>query len=149
MAVDVKIDGQLDRVDDDLVLLGLAKIAPIFNEHKWFWGAGFSREDGMHFEVSDQLLRQWHAEGKLGRMRPPSPCVLSSGDRGNEVRELQKLLNEKMGADLETDGIYGPMTQASVMAFQAENDDADGNPLDVDGIVGSKTAEAMGLDINC
>ena len=149
MAVDLKIDGKLDSVNDDRVLLGLAKIAPIFNEHMWFWGAGFSREDGMHFEVSEQLLRKWHAEGKLPRGRRVPDCVLSSGDRGNEVRELQKLLNEKMGTDLETDGIYGPMTEAAVMAFQAENDDADGNNLQVDGVVGRKTAEAMGLDLGC
>jgi hypothetical protein len=31
-----------------------------------FWGAGFGREDGMHFEASDELVRQWKAQGKLG-----------------------------------------------------------------------------------
>ena len=147
MAVDLKIDGELDRVDDDLVQLGLTRIAPIFNEHKWFWGAGFSREDSMHFEVSEQLLRQWHAEGKFPNRRV-SDCVLSSGDRGREVRELQQKLNT-LGTDLEADGILGSMTEAAVMSFQAENTDANGQPLGVDGIVGRLTAAALGIDLNC
>jgi hypothetical protein len=150
MAVDLKIDGQLDRVNDDLVQLGLAKIAPIFNEHKWFWGAGFSREDAMHFEVSEQLLRAWAADGTIMRPGPGplSDCVLSSGDRGREVKELQEKLNA-LGMDLEADGIFGPMTEAAVMGFQAEATDAEGQPLEVDGIVGRVTAAALGLELNC
>lgn len=30
-----------------------------------FWGAGFSREDGMHFEASDELIRFWKQQGKI------------------------------------------------------------------------------------
>lgn len=28
-----------------------------------FWGAGFGREDGMHFEASDEVVRMWKARG--------------------------------------------------------------------------------------
>ena len=30
-----------------------------------FWGAGFSREDGMHFEASDELIRRWKQQGVI------------------------------------------------------------------------------------
>jgi hypothetical protein len=30
-----------------------------------FWGAGFSREDGMHFEASDELIRMWRNQGRV------------------------------------------------------------------------------------
>lgn len=148
MAIDLTIDGQLDRLGDGKVQLGLAKIAPIFHAHKWFWGAGFRREDAMHFEVSEQLLRQWAAEGKLRSRGPLAECVLSSGDRGPEVLALQERLNA-LGAELEIDGVYGPMTVSAVMGFQAENDGPKGSPLAIDGIVGKSTAAALGLELAC
>lgn len=30
-----------------------------------FWGAGFKREDGMHFEASHELIVKWQSEGKV------------------------------------------------------------------------------------
>ena len=30
-----------------------------------FWGAGFGREDGMHFEASDELIRMWKNQSKI------------------------------------------------------------------------------------
>jgi len=34
-------------------------LAPFFNKHGWFWGAGFSGDavDGMHFELAEQTIR--------------------------------------------------------------------------------------------
>lgn len=135
-AIDLTLNGELDRPGNDRVQRGLADIAPIFNRHGWFWGAGFSREDAMHFEVSDQLIRHWHSEGKLTSRDLPEP-VLSLGDRGLEVMKLQEKLNEH-GADLLVDGIFGPNTHAAVMDFQAAN------RLTVDGIVGPQTWNALG-----
>ena len=38
---------------------GILQLAPFFNKHGWFWGAGFSGNsvDGMHFELSEQTIR--------------------------------------------------------------------------------------------
>jgi hypothetical protein len=49
----------LDTRGDGVVQFGLSLIAPIFNDHGWFWGAGFTTEDAMHFEVGLDLLKTW------------------------------------------------------------------------------------------
>ena len=64
-AIDLKIDGVLDERGDQKVLHGTHLIAPIFNKHLWWWGAGYPTEDGMHFEVSIQLIQKWRAAGLL------------------------------------------------------------------------------------
>ncbi|CAB5155634.1 D-alanyl-D-alanine carboxypeptidase [uncultured Caudovirales phage] len=64
-AIDLKIDGVLDERGDHKVQHGLHLIAPIFNKHGWYWGAHFSTEDGMHFEISVEKLKQWKAAGLL------------------------------------------------------------------------------------
>jgi len=53
--------------------------------------------------------------------------VLRFGSRGDDVKELQKLLG------INADGIFGNLTMDKVMNFQKENG------LFVDGIVGPKT----------
>ncbi|MEO8279574.1 MAG: M15 family metallopeptidase, partial [Ideonella sp.] len=55
-AIDLTINGVLDVYGNDTVQHGLTLIAPIFNRHGWYWGAGFRTEDGMHFECSKDLL---------------------------------------------------------------------------------------------
>ena len=65
MAVDVNIDGQLDNFTDGKTQLGLTILADFFREEGWVWGAGFSREDSMHFEVSRKLLDRWLSDGQL------------------------------------------------------------------------------------
>ena len=55
-AVDLTINGVLDKRGDGKVQRGLALIAPIFNKHGWYWGAGFPTEDAMHFEIGRDLL---------------------------------------------------------------------------------------------
>jgi hypothetical protein len=138
-AIDLTLQGRLDVRGDNRVQLGLAKIAPIFNRHGWFWGAGFRTEDGMHFEVSDEKIRAWHAAGMFGGQPGPQPePVLSMGDRGPDVRALQEKLNAR-GAGLVVDGDFGRNTQAAVMAFQAANG------LEVDGLVGRATWRALGV----
>ncbi|MGC4064845.1 MAG: peptidoglycan-binding protein [Polyangiaceae bacterium] len=100
--------------------LGLAQIAPIFNRHGWYWGAGFGREDAMHFEVGDERIRAWHQEGKLiGRAPVLDDGVVGFGDRGPEVAELQRQLVAQ-GYPLEVDGEFGAITRAAVLAFQAK-----------------------------
>lgn len=58
--------------------------------------------------------------------------VLKYGSKGNDVVQLQEILN-KFGYGLATDGKFGPKTQEAVKAYQAEHG------LIVDGKVGPKT----------
>ena len=51
---------------------------------------------------------------------------LETGARGPEVKELQRLLNEKgckdaEGKPLKTDSVFGPRTEAAVKSFQTQN----------------------------
>jgi D-alanyl-D-alanine carboxypeptidase len=64
-AVDIKIKGALDPRGDGKTQLGLLLLHPFFNEEKFFWGAGFGGgfEDSMHFEASDELVREWKEKG--------------------------------------------------------------------------------------
>ncbi len=60
--------------------------------------------------------------------------VLKVGSKGKEVKELQEALEIKI------DGDFGYGTEAAVKLFQKEND------LFIDGIVGNKTWEMLGID---
>jgi hypothetical protein len=64
-AVDFTLKKNLDQLGDGRTQFGLVVMAEFFNEAGWYWGAGYSREDSMHFEVGEGLLRQWVAEGRL------------------------------------------------------------------------------------
>jgi hypothetical protein len=132
-AIDIKIGGVLDRRGNDKVQIGLSEIAVIFNRHGWYWGAGFTIEDGMHFEISKEKIIEWHEDGKLFSGRTiPSRSVLRLGSRGTDVAELQSRLNQ-LAEDLLVDGDFGIATQAAVIDFQSRND------LEPDGIVGKRT----------
>ncbi len=83
MAIDINLNGRLDSPGNGKTQSGLARIAPVFNRHKWYWGAGFPREDAMHFELSDQKTRELHSAGAFGAIPHPLPDpALSLGDRG-------------------------------------------------------------------
>jgi hypothetical protein len=58
-AIDVKIDNMLDPYGDGNCQFGLLCAARLFNRHGWYWGAEFSREDAMHFEAGEELVRSW------------------------------------------------------------------------------------------
>lgn len=63
--------------------------------------------------------------------------VLRAGMSGNDVRELQKLLNTHVNAGLTTDGVFGSKTTEAVKAFQRQR------KIQVDGIVGQQTWIAL------
>ncbi|MEO0380933.1 MAG: M15 family metallopeptidase [Pseudomonadota bacterium] len=65
LSLDLNIDGKLDRLGDGKTQLGLTILADFFRAEGWYWGAGFSREDSMHFEVSRDLVEKWVADGLL------------------------------------------------------------------------------------
>ena len=57
---------------------------------------------------------------------------------GDDVKQLQRMLNDYMGAGLAVDGKYGPATEKAVKAFQKQKG------LTVDGKCGPKTVAALG-----
>lgn len=68
--------------------------------------------------------------------------TLRRGNQGDEVADLQTILNARYGADLEVDGNFGKATEAAVKAFQKANG------LTADGVVGTKTWKALGVSGN-
>jgi len=65
LSVDLNIDGQLDVLGDDRTQLGLILLADFFKKEGWYWGAGFSREDSMHFQVSREKIEAWRRLGQI------------------------------------------------------------------------------------
>lgn len=68
--------------------------------------------------------------------------TLRRGSQGDEVADLQTILNARYGADLDVDGNFGKATEAAVKAFQKANG------LTADGVVGAKTWKALGVSGN-
>ena len=72
--------------------------------------------------------------GKAVKKAPAYPTItLRKGDKGDQVKRLQKCLNKIMNAGLKVDGSFGPSTEKAVKAFQKKY------KLTVDGSVGPKT----------
>jgi peptidoglycan hydrolase-like protein with peptidoglycan-binding domain len=62
-AIDIRFGDESDEMGDGLMQLGTSALAPFFHVRGWYWGIGFAatnpkREDSMHFEASDELIRQ-------------------------------------------------------------------------------------------
>ena len=68
--------------------------------------------------------------------------VLKSGSTGSQVRAVQTKLKNWGYYTGTVDGIYGPKTVAAVKYFQRVNG------LTQDGVVGAKTAAAMGITLS-
>ncbi len=62
--------------------------------------------------------------------------ILRHGDRGSEVREIQKMLSY-IGYDINIDGIYGNQTESTIKDFQRNKG------LGIDGITGEQTRKAL------
>ncbi len=69
-------------------------------------------------------------------------AALKRGSRGDDVTAVQKRLKQWGYYDGAVDGIYGYATERAVRWFQQKNG------LTVDGVVGEKTAAAMGLNLS-
>ncbi len=65
LAVDINVDGKLDVFGDGKTQLGLLIMKDFFLAEGWVWGAGYGREDSMHFEVSQEKLEEWRAQGLI------------------------------------------------------------------------------------
>ncbi|MFN7610370.1 MAG: M15 family metallopeptidase [bacterium] len=119
-AIDLTLGGKLDTWNDNKVQRGLLDLWPIFNRHEFYWGIAFGREDAMHFEASEQLIRKWAKAGEFGPLSGATITrALTIGDRGPQVQALQVALNRALAPSLiAEDGIFGPMTRLAVIAFQ-------------------------------
>ena len=69
-------------------------------------------------------------------------AVLKRGSRGDEVVTLQKKLKQWGYYDGSVDGVFGAGTEKAVQYFQRKND------LTADGVVGAKTAAALGMTLS-
>jgi len=58
-AVDLTFGGEVDPRGDGKCQHGLVRVYRFFHAEGWFWGAGFSREDAMHFELADETVGEW------------------------------------------------------------------------------------------
>lgn len=65
--------------------------------------------------------------------------TLRRGSEGDEVADLQMLLNSKFGYKLDIDGDFGSKTESAVKDFQTKHG------LTADGVVGAKTWKALGV----
>lgn len=72
-----------------------------------------------------------------------APCALAVslfGSRGDEVTAIQRALSERGYYYAGIDGIYGKSTENAVINFQKDNG------LRIDGIAGSETLTALGVE---
>lgn len=89
--------------------------------------------------LSDKRWTYWGELKGVNYGAEDSETALRKGDKGEAVKELQKLLKEK-GYSLGkwgVDGDFGSATESAVMAFQKDAG------LTMDGIAGSTTMEAL------
>jgi len=59
------------------------------------------------------------------------------------VKSLQLFLSKNGGNPLEVDGMFGQITYEAVKEFQSKHNDINGNPLQIDGLPGEKTLWAI------
>ena len=107
-------------------------------------GPGF-RKHAYHARLAAAYRR--HAAGASGtedgrykreKAEPAATsALLGAGSKGEAVRDLQRNLSA-LGYPLAVDGAFGKDTQEAVRAFQRDHG------LDVDGLAGPKTREAIG-----
>lgn len=65
MAIDFTVAGVLDPYGDGLCQKGLIDLYRVMKQFGWYWGAGFRKEDSMHFEVSAKVVGDWIKRGVI------------------------------------------------------------------------------------
>jgi len=69
--IDLLICGQLDARGDNQVFSALFDLYPSFRKFGWYWGAGYTTEDAMHWEPAEETFRGWVS----GAIPAPKPYV--------------------------------------------------------------------------
>lgn len=129
---------------------------------RWYLNSG--DDDGIFGPVTDFKVRSYQYDRSAGQFNAFSfplkidgivgpatwsrldPEQVKRGSKSNGVRLLQDILKHFAYPPYDpgpVDGDFGPLTEVAVKAFQTDNFDFAGNPLIVDGIVGSKTWAAL------
>lgn len=72
---------------------------------------------------------------------PQAEAAVAWGSRGQQVQQAQRKLKQWGYYDGAVDGVFGKETYDAVVRFQRKNG------LAADGVIGSATAEAMGLSL--
>lgn len=110
----------------------------------------FKTYDGKSYIASDQKLKVGDILFKIGhsavvvKVQYVLSRVLEYKEDepymcGEDVAKVQEKLNKAIKCNLDIDSEYGPKTAAAVVRFQKKK------KLDPDGVVGRKTAEALGF----
>lgn len=137
-------DGAEGQIEAMLRYIEKAGLGGFIRERDW---AGFARayngpayaRHGYDRKIGDAYRR---LKKTLGREDPPrfssrhQVFTLRLGARGDGVRAAQRAL-AALGYPLAADGDFGPVTRATVIAFQRDQG------LRTDGVIGPKTLERM------
>lgn len=111
--------------------------------HHSMGGAGWGHQSCPGAPIIAQKDEILAAARKLAGVKPaPKPRrTLNRGDQGDDVRDLQIRANKvpSTGADVATDRVFGPSTEAKVRRVQRHYG------LAVDGVVGPKTWAKLGV----
>ncbi|HET7578791.1 MAG TPA: peptidoglycan-binding protein [Bacillales bacterium] len=99
---------------------------------------GFQKDNGLRTDgiVGPKTKKALDKEKSLKHTYKKAP-LLHQGSHGKVVKDLQTQLHHLNYYDGDLDGIYGPLTEKAVKAFQKANHIA------VDGVVGPKTYAAL------
>jgi hypothetical protein len=70
-AVDINMQGVLDPRGDAKTQRGLLMLWPYMEKQGFYWAAGYggASEDAMHFEIADEVMRNWGTSGNWGTCR--------------------------------------------------------------------------------
>ncbi|RBO94938.1 putative peptidoglycan binding protein [Pseudochrobactrum asaccharolyticum] len=123
------------------VMVRFIEFSGLIDELKRLDWAGFARVyNGPGYKANAYDTKMANAYARYGGKASSSPAsgMLRSGSSGAGVRELQTLL-QRAGYSVAVDGDFGPATKKAVFEFQQERN------LEVDGVVGPKTQEALRL----
>ena len=116
-----------------------AGLADALRNHDWArFARGYNGPGYRANRYDAKLAAAYSSFAPEGASQPGSPATgpLRRGALGQEVRALQLAL-AALGYSLQADGVFGPLTEAAILRFQADRG------LVVDGIVGPATRKAL------